>query len=195
MKVRNTFQAVAIVILSGLAMPASAHTGHGEWGGWLAGMAHPLGGLDHLLIMLGVGVWAGRQGGKTIACLPVAFLAMMAMGAAMGFAGLILPAAELWVSISVAVLGLLFLAGRRAALFPVNLGVAAFGLFHGFVHAQELPTGMSAGAYAAGFLLSTLLLLGLGACLARVLRQPVVEGRDRIFRALCGGVAAHRVAG
>ncbi|MFN6977257.1 MAG: HupE/UreJ family protein, partial [Gemmobacter sp.] len=42
-----------------LSTPALAHTGHGGTSGLLAGLLHPVLGLDHLLAMVAVGIWSG----------------------------------------------------------------------------------------------------------------------------------------
>lgn len=49
-----------LLLLAGLAV---AHPGHDHvhGGGFAAGLAHPLLGLDHLLAMLAVGLWSLRQ--------------------------------------------------------------------------------------------------------------------------------------
>lgn len=169
MKARNTIQAVGVLALSGLAAPVWAHTGHGAGHGWLAGMMHPLGGLDHVLVMLGVGFWAGRLSGWARGSLPLAFLLMMALGAGLGFAGIEVPGAEGLIALSLPAIGLFCLAGARAARWPAALATAGFALVHGLVHAQEMPVDIGAASYAGGFLFSTALLLGLGSCLARVL--------------------------
>jgi urease accessory protein len=54
-----------------------------------------------------------------------------------------------------------------AVRLQLGLSVAAalagfFAVFHGMVHISELPPGLSAAAYAAGFLLSTAELLLIG---------------------------------
>ena len=77
-----------------LPLPALAHTGIGPVDGFTAGFAHPLGGLDHLMAMLGIGLWAGLLGGRATWALPAAFLGAMALGGALGMAGLGLPIVE-----------------------------------------------------------------------------------------------------
>ena len=48
-----------VLFLLAAAVPAAnAHPFHAEGSGLLAGLAHPLGGVDHLLAMLGVGLWS-----------------------------------------------------------------------------------------------------------------------------------------
>src|ERR1700753_4244867 len=66
----------------GAATPALAHPGHPgheALGAW-AGFAHPFTGLDHMLAMLAVGLWAAMQGGSARLAWPGAFLVAMATG-------------------------------------------------------------------------------------------------------------------
>src|SRR5215510_9397113 len=70
-----------------------------------AAFAHPLTGLDHLLAMVAVGLWASQLGGRALWLLPLTFPVMMAAGAALGFGGVALPWVEIGVTASVLVLG------------------------------------------------------------------------------------------
>ena len=45
--------AAALVMLPGAAL---AHTGHGDASGFTHGFMHPLGGIDHVLAMVAVGL-------------------------------------------------------------------------------------------------------------------------------------------
>src|SRR3546814_2728149 len=75
--------AVALVFVAGTA---SAHPGH-DVTGFTGGFVHPLGGLDHLLAMVAVGLWASQLGGRMPWALPAAFVTAMLADSAAGFAG------------------------------------------------------------------------------------------------------------
>lgn len=133
---------------------ASAHTGHAV-SGFASGLAHPFSGMDHLLAMLAVGLWAGQMGGQRIWQLPATFMAMLAAGALVGMTVPDLPLIESGIAASVLVLGLLIAAPTRLAL-PLSFALtAAFGLFHGYAHGSEMPIAAAPLAYATGFLLAT----------------------------------------
>jgi urease accessory protein len=158
------------------AGPAAAHTGLGAHDSFADGFAHPLLGLDHVLAMVAVGLWAALVGGRALFAWPLAFVGVMVVGAVVGFTGLALPGLEAAIALSVAVLGLAV--GFRAKL-PVLGGAALCGAFafaHGFAHGAELPQGAAVSAYVAGFVLATAVLhaagLGLGAVFARADRRP-----------------------
>lgn len=137
------------------ALPGAvlAHEGHGA--GFLSGLAHPVGGADHLLAMVAVGLWAAVLGGRALWALPVAFVAAMLVGGALGFAGMALPGVEPMILASVVVLGVAGALALRLPAWAAALGVAVFGLFHGHAHGAEGPeTGLA--LYALGFAVATM---------------------------------------
>lgn len=136
------------------AGPAQAH-GLGGGTGLLAGFAHPFLGLDHMVAMIAVGLWAAQTGGAARWTLPASFLAAMAAGGALGGLGIVLPAVETGIALSVLALGLAIAAALRPAAWVGMALVGAFALFHGHAHVAELPGGASPWLHAAGFLLAT----------------------------------------
>jgi urease accessory protein len=144
--------------LTASALPAMAHPFHGASGGLATGFAHPFLGLDHLLAMVAVGVWAVQQGGTAVWRLPVAFCTAMAVGVALGFAGVAVPLTEPFIAASVLVLGLAILSARRVALAYAVPLVAFFALFHGISHGMEQALALSSWWSLAGLLSATVLL-------------------------------------
>ena len=150
---------------------ALAHTGLEHAVSFASGFKHPWTGLDHMLAMLAVGLWAGLNGGRALWAWPVAFVGVMVAGGALGIAGVPVPMVEPGILASVIVLGLLVL---TAAHLPVALGaalVALFALLHGHAHGAELPAQAAAVTYAAGFALATALLHGIGLGVAYLCRS------------------------
>jgi urease accessory protein len=96
-------------LLLSLSLPAEAHTGHGVAHDFRAGLLHPLLGIDHILVMIGVGLWAGWLGGVARAWLPAVFLASMAAGASLSYAGIALQGPEIAVAASVLAIGVILL--------------------------------------------------------------------------------------
>jgi len=149
---------------------ALAHTGLEHAVSFASGFKHPWSGLDHMLAMVAVGLWAGLSGGRALWAWPVAFVGVMLAGGALGIAGVSVPMVESGILASAIVLGLLVLAAVR---LPVAIGavlVAAFALLHGHAHGAELPAHAAAATYAAGFALATALLHGLGLGVATLCR-------------------------
>ncbi|MBP0495860.1 HupE/UreJ family protein [Roseomonas sp. SG15] len=169
-----------------LPLPALAHTGLGHVAGFTAGFAHPLGGADHLMAMVAIGLWAGLMGGRAAWALPLAFLGAMTVGGALGMAGIGLPMVEAGIAGSVIVLGALVALAVRPPL-AVALGLSAlFGLVHGHAHGAEMLPGAAAAGYAAGFLLATAGLHALGLAIGSA-RMPGFRTVARVAGA--GGVA------
>ena len=151
---------------------AFAHPGIGDAHGFVAGFAHPLGGLDHILAMVTVGIFAWQLGGRALWLVPATFVLAMAAGGALGMAGVPVPFVELGIAISVIVLGAIVAFARKA---PVAIAVGIVGLFaifHGHAHGTEMPLDATSGAYAAGFMLATALLhvagIALGFAIGRI---------------------------
>ena len=153
----------ATLLFSGLA---DAHTFGAQGAVFAEGLAHPLIGVDHLLVMIGVGLWAVQAGGRAVWLIPAIFMAMMAAGAGLAHLGLNLPYVETAIVLSVVGLGLMVATSANLSRGPGVLLVALFALFHGHAHGLEMPEAGAPLAYAAGFLLATLSLhlvgLGLG---------------------------------
>ena len=141
-----------------LATPAHAHDGTGLAGGFLAGVLHPLAGLDHMLAMISVGLWGAFLGRPLVYALPMLFPAAMAIGGALGMAGVGFPPVELGIAVSVITLGAMILFAVRAPVIAASVIVGIFALFHGYAHGTELPSAADPVGYSAGFVLSTGLL-------------------------------------
>jgi urease accessory protein len=135
--------------------PLIAHERHGTAAGLLAGLSHPVSGLDHVAAMLAVGVWGAQLGPPALWLLPVAFPLVMAFGGALGLAGLPLPGVELGIAASAVLLGSLVLGEVRPPIWVAVTLVAAFAIFHGHAHGTELPPDESALLYSLGFVVAT----------------------------------------
>jgi urease accessory protein len=161
-------RAGSAVALVAIATPALAHTGtepHAH--GFLAGLVHPLGGLDHLLAMIAVGIWSSLAAGRRVWIIPAIFVAAMLAGAGLAQSGVALPAVETAIAMSVVALGALIAAGVS---LPVGAGaalVALFAVFHGYAHGIE-ATGAVLG-YMAGFAITTAVLHATGILLGRTI--------------------------
>ena len=169
-----------IVALSLIPTAALAHTGAGSASGFVHGFAHPVGGLDHILAMVTVGLFAWQLGGRALWLVPGAFVAAMAFGGWLGIAGIGLPHVEIGIALSIIVLGATVALGVKAPL-AVAMGLAGlFAIFHGHAHGTEMPHDALGAAYAAGFLLATALLhlsgIALGFLIAQLGRVPLRVG-------------------
>jgi urease accessory protein len=169
----------AIAIVLWIPKVASAHTGIGDVTGFWHGLEHPIGGLDHILAMVAVGLWAAQIGGKALWMVPGAFVLVMAGSSAIGHFGLPLPGVEQGILASDFVLGLLLLFAARLPLALSTGIVAILAVFHGYAHGSEMPTTASGLAYGFGFIFSTaaLHLAGIGMGLTIVGLVAPLENR------------------
>jgi urease accessory protein len=148
-----------LLLLPGLA---SAHILPGTSHGLRDGFMHPFTGMDHLLAMFAVGLWAAQYRGRAVWMIPLTFVGVMILGGIMGVSGAYVPGAELGIAASLLVLGGLIATATR---FKPSLGmliVGFFALFHGYAHGHEMPAAVSALSFSCGFVLATLVLHGLG---------------------------------
>jgi len=178
---------LALLLLLLVPKAAAAHvTGDAVGGGFLTGFSHPVGGLDHVLAMLAVGMWGAQLGAPAIWVLPVAFPMVMAFGGVLGILGFPLPAVELGITLSVVMLGSVIATDRRPPLQIAAFLVAFFAVFHGYAHGAELPGQVGAVAYCAGFVIATGLIHLTGIGMGFVIHAP---GGLQILRAGGGAIA------
>ena len=178
---------VAFLVLLGTPSLALAHAGGAGAEGFTSGLSHPVGGFDHVLAMVAVGLWGAQLGRPLLWLLPIAFPMMMACGAATGLMGYSLPWIEVGIAASAIVLGLMVLLEARPPATATLLLVGFFALFHGYAHGTELPEGESGVLYSVGFVIATGLLHAAGIGIGAIHRWPA--GRIAL-RVTGGGVLA-----
>jgi urease accessory protein len=162
----------AAFALAGLAPAlAQAHPLPGQAAGFASGFNHPLSGLDHILAMVAVGLWAAQLGGRSRWAVPAAFVGLMIVGGALGLAGVHVPMVEAGILASVLVLGILIASAARLPMFAGMALVGLFAIFHGHAHGTEIPAAASGFTYATGFVLATIVLHAAGICLGMVAQK------------------------
>ena len=177
---------LAAAAFAASTVPAFAHLDPAEHGSLLAGFTHPLSGLDHVLVMIAVGLWAAQIGGRALWVVPLAFVGTMAFGFGLAMAGVHLPFVEPAILASVVALGLLVAMAVRMETVACAAVVGIFALFHGYAHGGELG---AAGAlpFSTGFVIATALLhaagIGLGLGISRL-------SSGRIISRILGGITA-----
>jgi len=162
MKLRSLFLAAGLVLAGS---PAFAHLNPAEHGSFGSGFSHPLFGMDHILVMVAVGLWAFQNGDRSVWLIPSAFVATMLAGFGLSLTGVPLPLVEPAILASVVALGLLVAMAVRLPVVPAAAIVSVFALFHGHAHGAEIGTAGAFG-YAAGFAIATALLHAAGIAIA-----------------------------
>jgi urease accessory protein len=166
-RIARRLAAASLALVATIALPAiaSAHPGHDGTPGFIHGFLHPLGGLDHILAMVAVGLFAARLGGRALWLVPASFVVTMAAAGIAGMAGLALPYVEAGIALSILVLGAAIALETTMPVAAAMGLVAFFAVFHGHAHGAEMPETMSGLAYGTGFVAATAALHALGIAL------------------------------
>ncbi|TWG86747.1 urease accessory protein [Cupriavidus gilardii J11] len=209
----SVLRLLSMLPVAALSLGAYAHPGHDVetvsaslW----SGLLHPLTGMDHLLAMVAVGVWSalavagsastplsrererGRGRGDALR-LPLTFVILMLIGAALGLSGITLPAVEPMIAASLLVVGLLVALRARLPMMAGMALVGGFAVFHGYAHGAELPATAQALpaviAYVGGFAAATMALHLAGIAAGSALRRHA----PWLARAAGAGVALYGV--
>lgn len=156
MRIKNWLIAALCLVSPSLYAHTGGHVDHSL----ISGLLHPLTGIDHLLVLMAVGLIAAKQGGKALFAFPAAFLALMAAGALLNGYGIQMPFVESLIALSLVAFGLLVTISQKQRSKIIFMGVSFFAVFHGYAHAAEIPSDSSAVQY-----FSALMLMSLAICL------------------------------
>ncbi len=196
---RNTAWAFVISAYAALAMP-QAHAHHPMGGGvpgnamegLLSGLGHPVIGLDHLLFVLAMGAacyYFGRKAGTV-----VTFVAAAILGTVLHLYRTTLAYPDLWVALSLVVLGMMLIGGHRLLQSRAALGFFALsGIAHGYAYGESIvgaePTPLF--AYLAGFTAIQLVIAFGGFVIARYVSvsKPSFPGLKALGSALAAAGA------
>ena len=180
-----------LLALAAAALPAAAyaHPAIGEAAGFSHGFAHPISGLDHVLAMVMVGVFAFQLGGRATWLVPTTFVLVMALGGFLGATGVNIPLVETGIALSVVVLGAIVALNVKAPLAATLGVIGLFAIFHGHAHGAEMPENAAGAAYAAGFMIATALLHAAGLTLGYLIGRAG-ERQGLFVTRTAGGIAA-----
>ncbi len=154
-KIKNLFVSFTLLF------PASSFAHTIEGNGFLAGLYHPVFGIDHLLAMLSVGILSTQIGGRAIWFVPASFVIIMLLAGIAGMEALIDLSSiqvETGITFSVILLGFVIALEKNMPTFVAMVFVAFFAIFHGYAHGVEVPAKVSPYFFAAGFVISTILI-------------------------------------
>jgi urease accessory protein len=164
------------------ALPASAHGGADA--GLIGGALHPLLGIDHLLLLVGVGLTAAQFGPLLLgfAC------GGAVLGSVIGSFGGHLPGAELLAALAVSGVGVaLWLSNQRMRSLSVLGGVIGTAVtLHAMIHGQE-------ASGTAGWWLGALLASALTIAISYAAGNQLNQRQNQIAAAalsLLGGALA-----
>jgi urease accessory protein len=191
MLMKTLLAALVLVLAPALAF---AHTGIGDTNSIAHGFMHPMSGIDHLLAMVAVGLFAAHLGGRALSLVPLSFMAMMAFGGVLGIARIGLLYVEIAIGLSVVVLGTIVATRANPPLAIAMALVGLFAMFHGYAHGAEMPDTASGLAYGAGFILATALLHAIGVGLGILIGEAGRPYARTISQVAGGAIALAGVA-
>jgi urease accessory protein len=177
------------------ATPAFAHVGQGDTSSFAAGLAHPLSGLDHIAVMVAVGLWAALKGGRALWLWPAIFVGVMLVGGALGMAHVALPFVEPAILASVVALGLCVALAIDLPVWSGAVLIGAFALFHGHAHGTEVAETMSGVEYMAGFAVATASLHAIGIAFAMLMQRNALRPAIRVAGVACVAVGIGLMTG
>ena len=173
---------VVTLLLTFLATtPAHAHHAMGgkpvttAFEGFLSGIAHPLIGMDHLAMIVAIGVLAASmRPGFLLAAL---FVLAAMLGSSLHLLGMSLPWSEQLIALSVVAVGGI-LALRKSPHSGIVLGICAVaGVLHGYAYGESIfgaePTPLA--VYLVGFTLVQLFVAGIAYAAAKIIVQKSGE--------------------
>ena len=119
--------------------------------GFLSGIGHPVIGIDHLVFVIAIGLLAALSRMGMI--IPTAFVVATAIGTAIHLQSVDLPAAELIISASVLLMGILLAKEKQVNLGTITVLSAIAGIFHGYAYGESIVGAqtLALGAYLFGF--------------------------------------------
>jgi urease accessory protein len=144
------------VLLAGALTPvaALAHPGHPEAGaGFMAGLLHPLSGLDHVLMIVAVSLWAAQLQPAGRVAVAASLGVFVGLGALLPVAPLVGAGLEIAIALTVIGAGMLLAVGRRWPAWVAAAFAALFALIHGFAHGAEGP--VASPLYVPGVVVAT----------------------------------------
>lgn len=159
---KSFYTLLAVLLFPSIAL---AHPGH-DIANFAGGFSHPFTGIDHLLVMLAVGYWAGKSQTAAKWQVPVQFTLFMLVGIVLGAVLTGMAFVELAIAVSVLAMGLVILLNTQANTISQLILATVFAVLHGFVHGQEMIATGGGFAAVGGIILATMLLLGAGVYLA-----------------------------
>ncbi|TAN67043.1 MAG: HupE/UreJ family protein [Methylobacter sp.] len=152
MRIKNWLITALLLVSPSLYAHTGGHIDHSL----ISGLLHPLTGIDHLLVLMAVGLIAVKQGGKALFAFPAVFLALMAVGALINAYGIQIPFVESFIALSLVAFGLLVSINQKQRAKIFFLGVSFFAVFHGYAHAAEIPADVGAVQYFSALMLMSL---------------------------------------
>lgn len=191
---RILLSATAMILMSAGAAfahhPLGGMTPQTALHGILSGIGHPVIGIDHLAFIIGVGLIAAFH--RSRLAMPAAFVGGTVAGTMLTLAAVTLPLAEIVITGSVVVAGVIAMRGKVTDLRVAALLAVAAGLFHGWAYGAAVVGAETTPiiAYLVGFGMIQMLIAG-GVAFATARFWKVIDAaalQPRLAGAVIAGV-------
>ncbi len=154
-----------------LPLETFAHGAHGT--GFVAGLTHPIFGLDHLVAIIGLSLLSFKLLEKKQWLPSLVFITTMVIGGLLGVRAEEISITEFVIVGSVLAFGLVIAFDLKLSIFIVAGIAALFGFFHGHAHGTEMPEASNIPLYVLGFVLGASLLSAIGFGLSKILTKSI----------------------
>jgi urease accessory protein len=159
------FFSLSLALLAFAPTLVFAHAGHEHaLNGFIDGLLHPLTGLDHLAMLLGLGALGAWQSRPQRIQLYVGSLGILFAGALLGLISGFETGIEMMILASIFFIALAIFFSLRG-LLPL-LAAIVLVMFHGWAHGLEMPVG-AIFSFMPGMLIMAAVLMGVGYLLGR----------------------------
>ncbi len=178
----------AVTALLGFAGYQGLHTE-----GLINGMTSSVQSPNHVLTMLGVGLWGAQFKRLTRWLIPLLFAGMMSVGLIAASFGYFIPYNNLLIAVSLIILALLIFGILRLKTVVGIALAASFATFQGFGHGAEIQPGVSPAAYSTGFTMASFLLQSSGILSSAAITRRFGISPLKLFAMLCGGAGVYQL--
>lgn len=173
--ITRNFAKFSLALFALFSTSVSAHVGHGPDGvmatSFFSGITHPLTGLDHLLMLLGLGFLVSQSKGnnRQLSLITIAVFSMV-VGVGLGGLSGIVIGVESIIMASIFVVAFAVWQNKQqqaSALSKVfSYGPIALVVFHGWAHGLEAPASQLF-SFVPGMMLSAAMLMSIGCVVGR----------------------------
>lgn len=181
---KKTFSILIGMMMAFLPSLAFAHSGHGALG-FADGFTHPFTGIDHIIALVVLGVFASQVRLQRAAVAVALFLAVFVAAFAAAGAGFSLPYQEPMLALSLVGLSTFIILGNRIPFAMAAAVVGLFAAYHGVAHGKELLSSGTAGI-AMGTIAACCVLIGGSYGFARMLSNRTGLAAIRYRQAAAG---------
>lgn len=160
------------IVLILLPVTAMAHAMPGS--GVIADLYNPIGGWDHFLVLVAVGMISSQLGKRAIGLMVALLASAVLSGWLIGMWQNAVPIVEWGVVLSILFMGLQLVMPKKIPVLFTYLSILVCGFWHGYDNASEVEQATTQAIATVGFIVTTAALYMMGMLLGLIAyRDPV----------------------